>query len=138
MPRQDANDPRVGVERGDRGEAGGEQQPNPRRHREPGADVVEQDPGCGERVQSQEARAGQQRHRDEEGPVVVAPGGGLAGDQAEPDVHGGHGQHQPEMGGMVLPAFGSWLARPRVRRWAKDTGRRAAAIRAASVEVPQG
>jgi hypothetical protein len=80
MPRQDAHDPRIGAERGDRGEAGGEEQPDPRRDREPGGRVVDQDARGGERMQSQEARAGQQRHRDQEGPVVVAARGDLAGD----------------------------------------------------------
>jgi hypothetical protein len=60
--------------------------------------------GGGQRVQSQEPRAGQQGHRHQEGPVVVAAGGCLAGDQAERHVHAGHGEHQPEVRRMVLPA----------------------------------
>jgi hypothetical protein len=103
MPCQHANDPHGGVERGERGEAGGKEQPHPRRDREPRGYVLQQHAWRGKRVQSQESRAGQQRHRDEEGPGVVASGGGLAGNYAERDVHRSHREHQPKVRRMVLP-----------------------------------
>ena len=93
----------VHLQRGDGREGRGQQEADRSGQHEAAVRAAEHHAGRGQRVQGQEAGAGEQDHRHQEEPLVAAAAGDLADDQAEHDVQRRDDGHQPEVRRMVLP-----------------------------------
>ena len=93
----------VHLDRGEGRERRRQDEADGRRQHEPAVRPVEHHAGRGQRVQRQEARAGEQHHGHQEEPLVAAPASDLAHDQAERDVQQRDAEHEPEVRRMVLP-----------------------------------
>jgi hypothetical protein len=89
--------------RGPAREQRGDQKPDRRGDGETLVRAVEQRARRGERVKPEEARGGQERQRDQEQPRVRAPHRDAAGGVRERGADGRGAEHQPEVGGRVLP-----------------------------------
>ena len=91
-------------ERRPAGEEGRHEQAHRRGDREALVRPLEEHPGRGERVQREEAGGGQKGQRDEEQACIGAPQRDAARGERERRAHGRGAEHEPEVGGMVLPA----------------------------------
>ena len=95
---------RAQVERGDRREGAGEQQPDGRRDHEARVLAADEHTRRRERVQGEEARAGDEGEPDQEQAGVAPAQRGLTDRVAEPGADDAGGEHDPEMRRVVLPA----------------------------------
>jgi hypothetical protein len=91
------------LDRGRRREERGHKEPDGRRHDETRVRRVEEDTRRRERVQAEEPGRREERERDEEEPRVRPPARRLTRHGCERDVDRGGDEHEPEVGGVVLP-----------------------------------
>ena len=84
-------------------EAGCDQEPDRRGDLEACVLPGQEDVGRRQRVQSEKARGDEERERDQEHPSIAPSGGRLGHQEAEQKAEERRGEHEPEVGRLVLP-----------------------------------